>query len=132
MFRMVGDAELGSASFGEIPLKPHDLAEVVRLVHAGTIQNAGGRTLLRALARTGKSAKVLVTELGLEQVSDAAQIEAWCRAALVGREKVVADVKAGKPNALNALLGPVMKASGGKASADLVRATLERLVREAP
>jgi aspartyl-tRNA(Asn)/glutamyl-tRNA(Gln) amidotransferase subunit B len=132
MFRMVGDTELGIASFGEMPLKPHDLAEVVRLVHTGVIQNAGGRRLLGEMARTGKSAKTLVVELGLEQVSDTAQIEAWCRAALVGKERVVADVKVGKPNALNALLGPVMKASGGKANAEVVRATLQRLLDGLP
>ncbi|MBL8863545.1 MAG: Asp-tRNA(Asn)/Glu-tRNA(Gln) amidotransferase subunit GatB [Planctomycetes bacterium] len=130
LFRMVGEAESGYAHFGEIPLKPHDLAEVVRLVGAGTIQNAAGRTLLGAMARTGRSARILVQELGLEQVSDASQIEAWCRAVLAEKPQIVADVRAGKPNALNALLGPVMKASGGKANAALVRATLERLVRE--
>jgi aspartyl-tRNA(Asn)/glutamyl-tRNA(Gln) amidotransferase subunit B len=132
MKRMVGDAELGYSHFGEIALKPHDVAQVIALVHAGTIQTAGGRTLLRAIARTGKSAKALVQELGLEQVQDESAIEAWCCAALLGKEKIVADVKAGKSNALNALLGPVMKASGGKANAEIVRATLQRLVDEMP
>jgi aspartyl-tRNA(Asn)/glutamyl-tRNA(Gln) amidotransferase subunit B len=132
MKRMVGDAELGYAGFGEIALKPHDVAQVIALVHAGTIQTAGGRTLLRAIAKTGKSAKALVLELGLEQVQDEGAIEAWCRAALVGQDKIVADVKAGKSNALNALLGPVMKASGGKANAQIVRATLQRLVDAMP
>jgi len=132
MNRMVGDAELGYAHFGEIALKPHDLTQVIGLVTAGTIQTAGGRTLLRAMARTGRSAKVLVVELALEQVQDAGAIEAWCRDALVGKEKIVADVKAGKPNALNALLGPVMKASGGKANAEIVRATLQRLIDALP
>jgi aspartyl-tRNA(Asn)/glutamyl-tRNA(Gln) amidotransferase subunit B len=128
MLRMVGDAELGYATFDEIPLKPSDVAGVIALVGDGTIQTAGGRTLLRAMARTGKSAKVLVPELGLEQVQDPGAIEAWCRDALVGKEKVVADVRAGKQNALNALLGAVMKASGGKANAQAVRETLQRMI----
>ena len=108
------------------------LAQVLALVSKGTIQTAGGRTLLRAMARTGRSAKVLVVELGLEQVQDERAIETWCREALVGKDKIVADVKAGKPNALNALLGPVMKASGGKANAEIVRATLQRLIDALP
>ncbi len=130
--RMVGDAETGYASFDEIPLKPSDVATVIALVGDGTIQTAGGRTLLRAMARTGKSAKVLVPELGLEQVQDSGAIESWCRDALVGKEKVIADVKAGKPNAMNALLGAVMKASGGKANAQAVRETLQRLIDARP
>jgi Asp-tRNA(Asn)/Glu-tRNA(Gln) amidotransferase B subunit len=47
----------------------------------------------------------------------------------VGKEKIVADVKAGKPNAINALLGPVMKASGGKANPELVRQTFLRIIQ---
>jgi len=130
--RMVGDAELGYATFDEIPLKPSDLATVIALVGDGTIQTAGGRTLLRAMARTGRSARVLVPELGLEQVQDSGAIEGWCRDALVGKDKVVADVRAGKPNAMNALLGAVMKASGGKANAQAVRETLQRLIDAGP
>ncbi len=132
MNRMVGDAELGYADFGEIALKPHDLAQVIALVSDGTIQTSGGRTLLRAIARTGKSAKVLVQELGLQQVQDEGAIETWCREALVGKERVIADVRAGKTAALNALLGPVMKASGGKANAEIVRTTLQRLIDQMP
>jgi aspartyl-tRNA(Asn)/glutamyl-tRNA(Gln) amidotransferase subunit B len=130
MHRLVGDAELGYGSFAEIALKPSEVAAVIALVAGGTIQTSGGRTLLRAIAKTGKSAKTLVQELGLEQVQDTAQIERWCREALIGKDKVVADVRAGNANAINALLGPVMKASGGKANAQLVRETLLRLMRQ--
>ncbi len=128
LFNMVGDAEIAASSFEEIPIKPFDLVSVIELVEKGAIATSAGRTLLRAIARTGKSAKALVTELGLEQVQDTAQIERWCREALIGKDKIVADVKAGKPNAINALLGAVMKASGGKANASVVRETLTRIV----
>jgi aspartyl-tRNA(Asn)/glutamyl-tRNA(Gln) amidotransferase subunit B len=128
ILRMVGDPEIGAASFAEIPIKPHDLASVLALIEKGTIQNNAARTVLRGIVKTGKSAKVLVTELGLEQVQDVAAIEQWCREALVGKDKIVADVKAGKPNAINALLGAVMKASGGKANPQLVRETFLRLI----
>ena len=63
-------------------------------------------------------------------MQDLAQIEEWCRTALVGKEKIIADVKAGKDAALNALLGPVMKLSGGSANAALVRETLRRLIAQ--
>jgi len=128
----VGDEELGLARFDELQLRPAELAEVIELVDRGTLQNQAGKRLLRAMAKTGRPAKALVQELGLEQVQDAARIEEWCRAALQGKEKIVADVKAGKEAALNALLGPVMKASGGAANAHVVRETLKRLIAELP
>ena len=66
----------------------------------------------------------------LEQVSDTAELERWCREALVGKERVIADVKAGKEKAIGALVGPVMKSSRGKANPQLVTEILLRLVRE--
>jgi aspartyl-tRNA(Asn)/glutamyl-tRNA(Gln) amidotransferase subunit B len=128
LLRWVGGGSAPYPSFGEIPLKPFDLASVVAFVGEGRLSGQSAKKLLAEIARTGKSAKSLVQELGLEQVGDAAQIEAWCRAALAGQERIVADVRAGKAQALNALLGPVMRASGGKADAALVRATLLRLI----
>ncbi len=128
LFTLVGDPEIGAREFGEIPIRPHDLVSVLELVEKGAIATSAGRTLLRQIVLTGKNAKVLVRELGLEQVSDTEAIERWCREALVGKDKIVADVKAGKPNAINALLGAVMKASGGKANAQVVRETLARLI----
>jgi len=130
LFCLVGDAEFGAQSFADLPVRPHDLVSVLGLIEKGVIQTNAGRTVLRAILKTGRSAKNLVTELGLEQVQDQGQIERWCRDALVGREKIIADVKGGNPNAINALFGPVMKASGGKANAQLVRDTLTRLIAE--
>jgi aspartyl-tRNA(Asn)/glutamyl-tRNA(Gln) amidotransferase subunit B len=130
LLRWVGDPELGLERFDELQLRPSELAEVIALVEVGTLQNQGARRLLREMAKSGRPAKVLVGELGLEQVQDAGRIEEWCRAALVGKEKIVADVKAGKEAALNALLGPVMKLSGGTANAALVRETLKRLIAQ--
>ena len=89
-----------------------------------------GRDVLAHMLDTRKSAADLVRELGLEQVSDPAAIEAWCRDALEGRDEVVAQVREGKVKALGALVGPVMKASGGKANPKDVRDTLLRLIEE--
>jgi aspartyl-tRNA(Asn)/glutamyl-tRNA(Gln) amidotransferase subunit B len=116
-------------SIDEIAMKPSDLADVIALIENGTINNNSGRKLVREMMKSGKSAKSLVKELGLEQVEDTGQIEQWCREALSGKDKIIADVKAGKEQALNALLGPVMKASKGSANPQVVKDTLLRLIR---
>jgi aspartyl-tRNA(Asn)/glutamyl-tRNA(Gln) amidotransferase subunit B len=110
-------------------MRPSDLAEMIDLIERGVIHNNSGRGLLRAMMKTGRKAETLVAELGLAQVQDTGAIEGWCREALQGKDKIVADVKAGKTNAINALLGPVMKASGGKANPQVVRETLLRLIQ---
>ncbi|MCY3002979.1 MAG: Asp-tRNA(Asn)/Glu-tRNA(Gln) amidotransferase GatCAB subunit B, partial [Planctomycetota bacterium] len=91
---------------------------------------SGARTILRAMCSRPRAPTELLRELGLEQVDDAAALERWCREALVGKERVIADVRAGNEKALGALIGPVMKLSGGKANAQAVREMLVRLVAE--
>ena len=130
LLRALADPEVGVDSIDAIAMKPSDLADMIALIEKGTIHNNAGRKVLRAMIATGKRAKDVVRELGLEQVEDAGQIERWCREALAGKDKIVADVKAGKEQALNALLGPVMKASKGSANPQIVKETFLRLIRE--
>jgi aspartyl-tRNA(Asn)/glutamyl-tRNA(Gln) amidotransferase subunit B len=121
-----------AAAIAELRVTPAGLAQLIGLVQKGTVNVSGGRQVLRAMLETGKDAAALVQELGLEQVSDTGALEQWCRDALVGKDKVIADVKAGKEKAIGALVGPVMKASKGAANPQVVTEILLRLVRELP
>lgn len=129
VLRAFSDPEMDARSIDELKIRPNDVAEVIAFVDKGKLNNNSGRTLLRAMMKTGQRAKVLVDELGLAQVQDSGQIESWCRTALVGKDKIIADVKAGKEQALNALLGPVMKESKGSANPAIVKETLLRLIQ---
>jgi aspartyl-tRNA(Asn)/glutamyl-tRNA(Gln) amidotransferase subunit B len=128
VLRAFGDPEVGVTNVDEMQMRPSDLGELIGLIEKGVIHNNAGRQLVRAMMKTGKKAELLVEDLGLAQVQDTQAIEGWCRDALAGKEKIIADVKAGKTNAINALLGPVMKTSGGKANPQVVRDTLLRLI----
>ena len=59
-------------------------------------------------------------------MADAGALETLVDAAIAGNSKAVADFKAGKTAAAKALVGQVMKASGGKANPGMV----DRLVQE--
>ena len=129
VLQLLASPEVGASAIDELPFKPLDLAELVELVSEGRVTRASGRTLLRAMFDAPRAPKELMHELGLERVDDSAALEAWCRAALEGRDDVVADVRAGKEKALGALMGPVMQASAGKAEPRAVREMLLRLIR---
>ena len=116
--------------FAELGVTPTALTAMMQLVHAGTLSKTAARTVLGAMISTGKAPTELVIELGLEQVSDEGQLEAWCRDALVGKDQTIADVLGGKTKAVGALVGPVMKASGGKADPRKVQEILPRLIQE--
>ena len=126
----LADPELPGSTLDELALTPEGLAGLLGLVRAGTIHRGAARTVLRRMLETGRDAPALVRELGLEQISDEGELEAWCRAAVAGAPRAVAEVRAGKEKALGALVGPVMKASGGRANPGQVRTILLRLVQE--
>ncbi len=126
---LFSDPRSGVTSLDELPFKPFDLAELVELARAGRVTRAGARTILRELLARPQAPRELMRELGLEASSDAGQLESWCREALVGRDKIVADVRAGEDKALGALIGPVLKLAGGKADPVAVRELLLRLIR---
>ena len=123
-------APAGRASFADLTLTPAGLAELLLLVRRGTLSSSAAKKVLRAMLEEGESAPAAMRRLGLEQVNDEAELEGWVRAALKGKEGVVADIRAGKTKALGAILGPVMKASGGRANPETVRAIVLRLAGE--
>ncbi|MCP3917941.1 MAG: Asp-tRNA(Asn)/Glu-tRNA(Gln) amidotransferase subunit GatB [bacterium] len=126
---LAGD-EIEASTIAELPCKPHQLAELVALTQDGTITKKAARSVVREMMKTGRSPAELVRELGLEQVQDTGQIEAWCRSALEAKPQVIDAVRGGNDKAIGACMGAVMQASGGSANPEAVRDTLLRLIRE--
>jgi aspartyl-tRNA(Asn)/glutamyl-tRNA(Gln) amidotransferase subunit B len=90
---------------GESPL-PNVAAEffneLAELAASGQINSKQAKDVFARMLVTGKSPATLVQELGLAQVSDVGQLEAFCDQAIAANPKSVADFKAGKQNAVNA------------------------------
>ncbi len=81
---------------------------------------------MRKCSPPAKPPPSIVKEKGLEQVSDTGAIEALCDQAIANSPKAVAEYKAGKLQAINAIKGQVMKLSQGKANPAVVGELLER------
>jgi len=128
VLRALSDSKVAASSVLELPVKPHQLAELIDLVAEGTIHTGAGRTVFEEMLTSGRPPTEIVKERGLEQVRDNAQIEDWCRAAIDGNERAVSEVRAGNDKAIGALMGKVMQLSSGNADPQLVRATLARLI----
>ena len=73
---------------------------------------------------TGRDARSIVAERGLEQVSDTGEIEAVVDGILAEREDMAAEYRAGKTKLLGFFVGQVMKATGGKANPKTVNEIL--------
>jgi len=110
-------------------VRPAQLAELVKLVDAGTILNAAAKEVFVEMFATGDSPAAIADRRGLRAAAgDNAELEQWCRDAIAGNAKAVAEFKSGKDSAINALKGPVMKAAKGRANPKLVDETLRRLL----
>lgn len=111
-------------TIAEFKVTPANLSELVNLLKDGVINSKAGKQVFGEMLKENKSAKALVKELGLEQVSDTGAIEALVDAVLAANPKSVADYKAGKTQAIGFLTGQVMKQSRGKANPPMVQQLL--------
>lgn len=99
----------------EAALTPETLAELIKLVADGKINQPTAKSLLPELFERGGSAAALVAARGLAQVDDAGAIARWVDEALAAHPGPVADFRAGKQAAAGFLVGQAMKLSRGKA-----------------
>ncbi len=114
-------------AIGSSPVSPPQLAGVLARVADNTISNNIARKVFEALWNgEGESADAIIEAQGLKQVTDASAIEPIIDEVLAANPQSVAEFKAGKEKAFNALVGQVMKASRGKASPAQVNELLRR------
>ena len=116
------------------PVAPESLAGLLRRIADGTLSGQMAKEVFDELwnvdggaGSVGQSAvHAIIDRRGLRQVSDATAIEALVDAVIAAQPAIVAEFRAGKEKAFNALVGHVMKASKGKANPGEVNAMLRR------
>ena len=123
---MLNDQGLNPA---EMKLTPAFLAEILKLVDAGTINISTGKSLLEKVEQSGKAPSQIVSEEGLAKVSDDSAIRAVCQEVLAESPNEVAAYRGGKVTLIGWFVGSVMKKTRGKADAALARSILEELLK---
>jgi aspartyl-tRNA(Asn)/glutamyl-tRNA(Gln) amidotransferase subunit B len=123
VMRVLNERKIGIA---DLPLKAEGLAELITLVKQGTINRNTGAEVFNKMLATGKSAGEIVKEEGLAQTSDSSAIEEIVNQVLAANARIAEDYKGGKKAAFGRLMGESMKASGGKANPQVVKAILTR------
>ncbi|MEP7329872.1 MAG: Asp-tRNA(Asn)/Glu-tRNA(Gln) amidotransferase subunit GatB [Betaproteobacteria bacterium] len=129
------DADIASA-----PVSPAQLAALLRRVVDGRISGKAAKDVFDemwrapdvAVALTGQAAAAsqgfvdaIIEKKGLRQISDEGAIGAIVDTVIADNPAIVAEVRAGKEKAFNALVGKVMAASKGKANPAQVNAIMK-------
>ncbi|MFT3735569.1 MAG: Asp-tRNA(Asn)/Glu-tRNA(Gln) amidotransferase subunit GatB [Rhodocyclaceae bacterium] len=109
------------------PVSAAQLAGLIARIADNTISNNIAKKVFEALWNgDGASADEVIEKQGLKQVTDASAIEPIIDEVIANNAANVAEYKAGKEKAFNALVGQVMKASKGKASPAQVNELLKK------
>ncbi|MEP6791158.1 MAG: Asp-tRNA(Asn)/Glu-tRNA(Gln) amidotransferase GatCAB subunit B, partial [Ramlibacter sp.] len=107
----------GESSIEHAPVDAQTLAALIGRIADNTISNSAARQVFDALW-SGQSAGVdiLIESMGLKQMNDSGALEKIIDEVIAANADNVAQFRAGKDKAFNALVGQAMKASKGKAN----------------
>jgi aspartyl-tRNA(Asn)/glutamyl-tRNA(Gln) amidotransferase subunit B len=118
----------------QLPVSAARLAALISRIHDSTISNNAAKDVFDALwnvsgdlvADAGALSVIddIIESKGLKQMNDSGELEKIIDEVLAAHPKNVEEFKAGNAKALNGLVGPIMKASKGKANPAQVNALL--------
>jgi aspartyl-tRNA(Asn)/glutamyl-tRNA(Gln) amidotransferase subunit B len=123
----------GETDIAQLPVGSAQLAALIGRIADNTISNNAARQVFEALWAEGAEAEgiadaarvdALIEAKGLKQMNDSSELEKIIDDVLAANPKNVSEYKAGNAKALNGLVGPIMKASKGKANPAQVNALL--------
>jgi aspartyl-tRNA(Asn)/glutamyl-tRNA(Gln) amidotransferase subunit B len=115
---------LAKTSVGAGRARAADLAWLIKQVEAGSLSGGNAKQVFERHFASGEPVAAIVDDLDLRQISDSSVLEAMVERAVAANPAAVADVRAGKQQAIKFLVGQVMRETRGQADA----ATVERLL----
>ena len=126
---LLRELETAGISADASPVKPENLAALVRLIDEGKISGKQGKEVLVEMFATGESPTAIIEKRGLVQVSDTVEIDRLIDEVINGNEAQVAKYRGGKEALFGFFVGQVLKASKGKANPKIVNDRLREKLR---
>jgi aspartyl-tRNA(Asn)/glutamyl-tRNA(Gln) amidotransferase subunit B len=130
---MASQLNRSNLEMGNAPINPAQLTLLLRRIGDGTISNKIAKEVFLAMWEAASSdtdlADRIIEAKGLKQISDSGALEAIVAEVLAANSRSVEEYRAGKTQAINALIGQAMKACKGKANpaqlTELLRSKLD-------
>lgn len=124
LLREIKDEDLIS----DFSVSPKMLSELLSLVGDGTISRKIAKEIFPEMISSGRSAKSIIDEKGIKQISDSSEIESIVEEILNLNPKEVERYKAGEEKLLGFFVGKVMKITKGKANPKIVNEAIIKLI----
>ena len=122
-----------SLTIQSCPIVPAALANLLDLLEKERITGKQAKDVLDEAFATGEMPEAIVARKGIKPpISDSGELERIIEEVIEKNLKIANDYRGGKTNALQALVGQVMKQTRGQAKADSVQKLLKSKLDEAP
>ncbi len=112
----------------DLRFSPENLAKLIDLVDAGTINNSVAREVFEIMFDENIDPDQYVEEKGLKTVNDEGALRETIEKIVADNPQSVLDYKAGKKKAMGFLVGQTMKAMKGKANPGMVNQILTEIL----
>lgn len=123
--------KMHSTDISENLLTPAASANLLDLLDANRITGKQAKDIVEEAFISGKMPEAIVEEKGIQPpISDEGELIRIIEEVIASNSKAASDYRAGKVNALQALIGQVMKQTRGQAKADSVRTLLIKQLEE--
>ncbi|MDR0331639.1 MAG: Asp-tRNA(Asn)/Glu-tRNA(Gln) amidotransferase subunit GatB, partial [Chitinispirillales bacterium] len=126
VMRMMNDGKRESPF--ELKTNPDRLGELIRLINDGGVSAKAAKKVLDLMESEDKEPQAVISEQGLEQVSDASALEAVVRQVVDAHPSEVQRYKGGDKKLASFFMGQIMKASKGAANPKEAGAILSRVL----
>lgn len=113
-----------------LQLKPESLVAIFQMMDEGLISGKIAKEILPQMLDTKKEARDIVREKGMQQITDAGELEEIIQKVVEENPKPATDYYQGKGNALMFLVGQVMRKSRGRANPAIVNKILKEKLKE--
>ena len=114
----------GELGIDQSPVSAAQLGALIVRISDNTISNNAARQVFEVLWTEGGEVDAIIEAKGLKQMNDTGALDQIIDEVIAANPDNVAQFKAGKDKAFNALVGQIMKASKGKANPQQVNERL--------
>jgi len=115
-------------SISDIKISPKNFAELTFAFYKGKISSRVAKDSLAIMIAKEITIGELISQANLEQMSDSKELEKIIKKILLKNEKVVLDYRNGKTNALQFLIGQVIKETKGRANPKIVEELIKNKI----
>ena len=107
-----------------------DFTELSVIISQGKINSTAAQTVLKEMWQTGDDPMHIIQNKNLEQVQDETSLEKFIQETIQENSSAVQDYQKGKANAVQFLVGQVMKKTHGQANPQIVRELIIKKLKQ--